>query len=137
MGAKRCIVQRIVSIMAHTHHNIGGELEIMNSSKYVPERAMFIFAHPDDIEFGVAGTAATWAKKGCEVVYVVITDGNVGSHETGMTSKELAAIRRREQKEAADVVVQMEFRLLPLEDKDAYTGSIVNQVTGSEEFLGL
>ncbi|UCC52055.1 MAG: PIG-L family deacetylase [Anaerolineaceae bacterium] len=76
----------------------------MNSSKYVPERAMFIFAHPDDIEFGVAGTAATWAKQGCEVIYVVITDGNVGSHEAGMTSAELATIRRREQTAAADVV---------------------------------
>jgi LmbE family N-acetylglucosaminyl deacetylase len=76
----------------------------MNSSKYVPERAMFIFAHPDDIEFGVAGTAAKWAKKGCEVLYVVITDGNVGSHEAGMTSEELATIRRKEQTEAANVV---------------------------------
>ena len=76
----------------------------MNSSKYVPERAMFIFAHPDDIEFGVAGSAATWAKQGCEVIYVVITDGNVGSHEAGMTSAELATIRRSEQTAAADAV---------------------------------
>jgi LmbE family N-acetylglucosaminyl deacetylase len=76
----------------------------MNSSKYVPDRAMFIFAHPDDIEFGVAGTAAIWAKQGCEVTYVLITDGNVGSHEADMTSAELATIRRREQTDAADVV---------------------------------
>ena len=65
---------------------------------------MFIFAHPDDIEFGVAGTAAKWAGQGCEVLYVVITDGNVGSHEAEMTSEELATIRRKEQTEAADVV---------------------------------
>lgn len=76
----------------------------MNSSAYVPDRAMFIFAHPDDIEFGVAGTAAYWIKHGCEVHYVVITDGNVGSHEDGMTSEQLAKIRRAEQKAAADVV---------------------------------
>lgn len=76
----------------------------MNSSKFVPERAMFIFAHPDDIEFGVAGTAAKWAKQGCHVIYVLITDGNVGSHEAGMTPAELAKIRRREQINAADVV---------------------------------
>ncbi len=76
----------------------------MNISAYVPERAMFVFAHPDDIEFGVAGTAATWIKQGCEVNYVVITDGNVGSHEAGMTSEQLAAIRRKEQTAAADVV---------------------------------
>lgn len=71
---------------------------------YTPERAMFIFAHPDDIEFGSAGTAAAWVKGGCEVTYVVITDGNVGSHEDGMTSEKLAEIRRAEQTAAADVV---------------------------------
>jgi LmbE family N-acetylglucosaminyl deacetylase len=65
---------------------------------------MFIFAHPDDIEFGVAGTAAKWARAGCRVIYVVITDGNVGSHEDGMTPERLAEIRRAEQTAAAEVV---------------------------------
>ena len=64
---------------------------------------MFIFAHPDDIEFGVAGTAARWARDGCRVIYVVITDGNVGSHEAGMTAERLAEIRRAEQTAAAEV----------------------------------
>jgi len=64
---------------------------------------MFIFAHPDDIEFGVAGTAALWARGGCRVIYVVITDGNVGSHEDGMTPERLAEIRRAEQTAAGDV----------------------------------
>lgn len=73
----------------------------MNS--YIPQRAMFIYAHPDDIEFGVAGTAAKWAKQGCEVTYIVITDGNVGSHEEGMTREKLAEIRRQEQATAAQV----------------------------------
>ncbi len=74
------------------------------SNTYVPERAMFIFAHPDDIEFGSAGTAAKWAKHGAEVTYVVLTDGNIGSHEEGMTAEKLAEIRRREQTEAAETV---------------------------------
>ncbi len=65
---------------------------------------MFIFAHPDDIEFGVAGTAARWSRDGCRVVYVVITDGNVGSHEAGMTAERLAQIRRAEQTAAGEVV---------------------------------
>lgn len=65
---------------------------------------MFIYAHPDDIEFGVAGTAALWAKNGCEVIYVVITDGNVGSHEAGITAEQLAEIRRAEQTAAAETV---------------------------------
>lgn len=73
------------------------------SEAYVPKTAMFIFAHPDDIEFGVAGTAARWARAGCRVIYVVITDGNVGSHEDGMTPERLAEIRRAEQTAAAEV----------------------------------
>ncbi len=73
-------------------------------SQYVPERAMFIYAHPDDIEFSVAGTAAIWAKNGCDVVYVVITDGNVGSHVPGQTVEDVATLRRAEQQAAADVV---------------------------------
>ncbi|MCB8984548.1 MAG: PIG-L family deacetylase [Ardenticatenaceae bacterium] len=70
---------------------------------YIPDRAMFIYAHPDDIEFGVAGMAALWAKHGCEVTYVVLTDGNVGSHEADMTAEKLAEIRRAEQTAAANV----------------------------------
>jgi LmbE family N-acetylglucosaminyl deacetylase len=73
------------------------------SDAYIPERAMFIYAHPDDIEFSVAGTAAKWAKHGCEVTYVVITDGNVGSHDEAMTREKLAQIRRTEQQAAAEV----------------------------------
>lgn len=74
------------------------------SSIYIPERALIIYAHPDDIEFGVAGTAALWAKHGCAVKYIVITDGNIGSHEEGMTTQKLAEIRRAEQTAAADHV---------------------------------
>lgn len=74
------------------------------SSKYVPERAMFIYAHPDDIEFGVAGTAAKWIKAGSEITYVLLTDGNVGSHQDGISPAELAQIRREEQTAAAEVV---------------------------------
>jgi len=70
---------------------------------YIPQRAMLIFAHPDDIEFGSAGTAALWAAAGCEVTYVVITDGSIGSREPGMTREKLAEIRRAEQQAAADI----------------------------------
>ena len=74
------------------------------SGAYIPKTAMFIVAHPDDIEFGVAGTAAQWAKAGSRILYVVITDGNVGSHEAGMTTERLAEIRRAEQTAAGEVV---------------------------------
>ena len=69
--------------------------------EYTPQRAMFIFAHPDDIEFGCAGTAAKWAKAGSEVTYVLITDGNVGSHDETFDKEKLADTRRTEQNAAA------------------------------------
>ncbi|MCA9980620.1 MAG: PIG-L family deacetylase [Anaerolineales bacterium] len=72
-------------------------------SEYIPQRAMFICAHPDDLEFGVAGTAAKWAKNGTEVTYVLLTDGNAGSHQKGMTKAKLAEIRRAEQERAAAI----------------------------------
>lgn len=65
---------------------------------------MFIVAHPDDAEFTVAGTAATWSRAGCQVVYVVCTDGNAGSHEPGMTQEKLSQIRRAEQRAACAVL---------------------------------
>ena len=64
---------------------------------------MFIYAHPDDIEFGVAGTAAKWARHGSDVTYVVLTDGNVGTHDPELTQEGLAEIRRTEQTAAANV----------------------------------
>ncbi len=74
------------------------------SKTYIPPRSMFIFAHPDDIEFVAGGTAALWAKEGSEVVYVMVTDGNVGSHEEAMTQNKLIETRRNEQRAAAEVV---------------------------------
>jgi LmbE family N-acetylglucosaminyl deacetylase len=70
---------------------------------YIPPRAMFIFAHPDDIEFVAGGTAALWAKHGSEIVYVMVTDGNVGSHEEEMTTDKLIETRRNEQRKAAEI----------------------------------
>jgi LmbE family N-acetylglucosaminyl deacetylase len=60
------------------------------------ERAMVVFAHPDDAEFGTAGTTATWIRSGTEVVYVCVTDGSAGSNEPGATREELRTTRREE-----------------------------------------
>ena len=64
---------------------------------------MFIAAHPDDIEFVVAGTAAKWAQAGTQVTYVLATSGDAGSHQPGITREELARIREDEQRAAARV----------------------------------
>lgn len=68
---------------------------------YVPERALVIMAHPDDIEFSCAGTMARWVDGGCAVCYVLVTSGDGGIDEPGMTRARAAEIRAAEQRAAA------------------------------------
>ncbi len=75
-----------------------------NPEPLPPQRALFIAAHPDDIEFVVAGTAAKWVEAGSHVRYVLVTSGDAGSHEPGMTRERLARIREAEQRAAAQTV---------------------------------
>lgn len=67
-------------------------------------RILVIMAHPDDAEFICGGTMARLAEEGCEISYVLVTSGNRGSHEPGMTMERLAAIREQEQRRAAEVL---------------------------------
>lgn len=64
-------------------------------------RVMVIGAHPDDPEFGCAGTVAKWAAEGKEIAYVLLTSGDKGSHDPEMSPWALASIREKEQEEAA------------------------------------
>jgi LmbE family N-acetylglucosaminyl deacetylase len=75
------------------------------------ERALVVTAHPDDSEFGAGGTVAKLAKDGCEVTYVVVTNGNKGSSDRSMTPERLAVIRADEQRNAARTlgVARVEF----------------------------
>jgi LmbE family N-acetylglucosaminyl deacetylase len=68
------------------------------------DRALVAFAHPDDAEFGTAGTTASWIKAGTEVLYVCVTDGSAGSNEPGATREELRRIRREEQLAACEAL---------------------------------
>ena len=76
----------------------------MSNSIYAPKRAMVIVAHPDDIEFGCAGTVARWVRAGAEVCYVLVTSGDVGIATDGMTKAKATEIREAEQLAAAEVV---------------------------------
>ena len=69
-----------------------------------PQRAMAIVAHPDDTEFLCGGTVARWCDEGWEVIYIVATSGDKGTRDPNLSSQELAAIREREQREAAAVL---------------------------------
>ena len=67
----------------------------------IPERALAIGAHPDDIEFGCGATLAKWAAAGCEIFHVVCTDGSKGSWDPGTDTAMLVARRQDEQRAAA------------------------------------
>ncbi len=69
-----------------------------------PRRVLVIVAHPDDLDFGAAGTIATWTAAGSEVVYCIVTDGAAGSAEEDVDLSTLPARREDEQREAARVV---------------------------------
>jgi LmbE family N-acetylglucosaminyl deacetylase len=69
-----------------------------------PKVALVVAAHPDDADFGAAGTAHLWTKEGWEFYYLVCTDGSKGSDDPAMTSDRLIPMRRREQRAAAEVL---------------------------------
>lgn len=75
-----------------------------NREPAFPQRAIVVAAHPDDIEFVVAGTVAKWRQAGTTVRYVLVTSGDAGSHQPDMTREKLARIREAEQRAAARVV---------------------------------
>lgn len=67
----------------------------------VPERALAVGAHPDDIEFGAGATLARWAAAGCEVSLLVCTDGSKGTWDVDADTAALVATRQAEQRDAA------------------------------------
>lgn len=67
-------------------------------------RVLVVTAHPDDVDFGVAGSVATWRAAGIEVGYCVVTDGDAGGFDPEVPRADIAGIRRAEQLAAARVV---------------------------------
>ena len=66
-----------------------------------PSRILVITAHPDDVDFGAAGSVATWTSRGIDVTYCVITDGDAGGFDESVPREHIPAIRRAEQEKAA------------------------------------
>lgn len=76
-------------------------------NEFLPKIAMSIHAHPDDQEFTVAGMLAKWARRGCEVISVIITSGDSGSNDPNHSTEyksTLAALREEEQRAANAVL---------------------------------
>jgi LmbE family N-acetylglucosaminyl deacetylase len=68
------------------------------------ERILVVTAHPDDVDFGVAGSVAVWTDRGVEVSYCIVTDGDAGGFDPDVPRSEIAGIRRAEQTAAAEQV---------------------------------
>jgi len=64
---------------------------------------MVFCAHPDD-DMSCSGTMAKLAKNGNNVIIVMYTNGNKGSHDLEMTSEKLAKIRKTEEEGACAVI---------------------------------
>jgi LmbE family N-acetylglucosaminyl deacetylase len=68
------------------------------------QRVLVVTAHPDDVDFGSAGTIATWVDAGIEVTYCVVTNGDAGGFDPDVPRSEIAGIRQAEQRAAAKEV---------------------------------
>lgn len=68
------------------------------------ERALVVTAHPDDIDFGGAGTVATLTDMGIEVSYCICTYGDAGGFDPAVPRTEIPKIRKAEQEEAARIL---------------------------------
>jgi LmbE family N-acetylglucosaminyl deacetylase len=88
---------------------VGANLEGLQSAKELPvtapetdnKVALVVAAHPDDADFGAAGTSYLWSQEGWTFYYLVCTDGSKGTADEHMSPADLIRIRRDEQREAA------------------------------------
>lgn len=83
-----------------------------------PFRALVVTAHPDDMEFGCAGTLALWSDRGADITLCIATDGSTGTQDHELVGDRLARVRKEESRAAADIVGIGE--LVWLDHRDGY-----------------
>jgi LmbE family N-acetylglucosaminyl deacetylase len=84
----------------------------MTEQPALPDRILVVTAHPDDVDFGSAGTVATWTDAGATVTYCICTDGQAGGFDLDVPRERIPEIRRAEQRAAAAVVGVSDVRFL-------------------------
>ncbi len=80
------------------------------------QRVLVVTAHPDDVDFGAAGTVASWTKAGVEVTYAIVTNGDAGGFDPAVPRSEIPAIRQAEQRAAAAATGVTDVRFLGYKD---------------------
>ena len=94
--------------MTPTLHNaVLGTISTAKGDKTAPPRVLVVVAHPDDVDFGTAGTMAALISAGSHVSYCLVTNGDAGDDDLTRTSDELATLRQSEQM-AAGLAVGVE-----------------------------
>jgi len=88
----------------------------INSSDDDPLRVIAIFAHPDDADSKMGGTAALMAQMGHKVKFLSLTNGDAGHHQQGGGA--LAKRRRAEAKEAGERLGIAEYEVLDNHDAE-------------------
>jgi len=74
------------------------------SSDAEVERILVVTAHPDDVDFGAAGSVARWTDAGIDVAYCICTNGEAGGFDDAVPRPTMAEVRQAEQRAAAKVV---------------------------------
>jgi LmbE family N-acetylglucosaminyl deacetylase len=64
------------------------------------KRVLGVFAHPDDVDFGAAGTVARWVAEGLDVAYLIVTRGDAGGFDD-TPREQMPVLREAEQRAAA------------------------------------
>jgi LmbE family N-acetylglucosaminyl deacetylase len=67
------------------------------------ERVLVVSAHPDDVDFGAAGTVARWVDEGIDVTYLLVTRGDAGGFDD-TPREQMPLLREAEQRAAAKAV---------------------------------
>ena len=73
---------------------------------------LVVTAHPDDVDFGSAGTVAAFTSAGVAVTYCIVTNGDAGGSDREMSRADMAALRQTEQRAAAAEVGVTDVRFL-------------------------
>ncbi|MEI7759033.1 MAG: PIG-L deacetylase family protein [bacterium] len=69
-----------------------------------PKIILGVAAHPDDLEFSIAGSIAKWTSMGAKAYYLILTDGSKGTEDRNADPKEMTKLRRQEQRDAGKII---------------------------------
>ncbi len=104
----------------------------MRAFDLCPQRALAIYAHPDDADVAAGGTLAQWASEGSDVRLVVVCDGSKGAHSPSSDGVILRETRREELEYASELMGVSNVACLEWPD-----GTVTNSPELRQKLVGL